>query len=618
MSPVRAIPYGSSGVERIVGPGGVELVRNREPLGAYPERMTDHLERWASEAPDRVFLGERVGETWRTVSFAETLRAVRSLAQALVDRGLDANRGVAILSENGIDHGLLGLAAQFAGVPYSPISPSYSLVSKDFAKLRDVLGTFEPGLVYVDDGLRYEAAVSAVVPRDVELVVSHSPGGHPFVSTFADLASTTPGESLERAHAAVGAATIAKVLFTSGTTGSPKGVTCAQRMLCSNARMFGQMFPVVQNEPPTILDWLPWNHTFGGNHNFGIALTYGGSLYVNDGKPTPALAERTRANLHDIAPTIYFDVPKGYEILARFLREDEALLQRFFSRLDIIFYSGAGLSRHIWDELQALARHVRGQDILITTSLGSTETGPMALAAPEPTDGPGYVGVPVPGTDVKLVPNGEKLELRLRGPSITESYWGAPDLTRDAFDDEGFYRIGDALRYADPADPTRGFLFDGRISEDFKLDTGTWVSTGPLRLRALAHFAPLISDVVVSGADRKQLALLAFPDIARCRAAATDVPADAPPSDVFASPLLRAALGNALDGFAETSTGSATRIERLVVLDHPPSLDGGEITDKGSLNVRTILARRASIVDDAHADVPPPHVIAARGRVAQR
>jgi feruloyl-CoA synthase len=614
MSPVRPIPYGSSDVERIVGPGGVELVRNREPLGAYPERMTDHLERWAFEAPDRVFLGERVGGTWRTVSFAETLRAVRSLAQALVDRNLDANRGVVILSENGIDHGLLGLAAQYAGVPYSPISPSYSLVSKDFAKLRDVLGTFEPGLVYVDDGLRYEAAVSAVVPRDVEVVVSHSPGGHP----FADLASTTPGDSLERAHAAVGAATIAKVLFTSGTTGSPKGVTCAQRMLCSNARMFGQMFPVVQSEPPTILDWLPWNHTFGGNHNFGIALTYGGSLYVNDGKPTPALAERTRANLHDIAPTIYFDVPKGYEILARFLREDKALLERFFSRLDIIFYSGAGLSRHIWDELQALAREVRGQDILITTSLGSTETGPMALAAPEPTDGPGYVGVPVPGTDVKLVPNGEKMELRLRGPSITESYWGAPDLTRDAFDDEGFYRIGDALRYADPADPSHGFLFDGRISEDFKLDTGTWVSTGPLRLRALAHFAPLVSDAIVSGADRAQLALLAFPDIARCRAAATDVPGDAPPSDVFASPLLRAALGNALDRFAETSTGSATRIDRLVLLEHPPSLDGGEITDKGSLNVRAILARRASLVEDAHADVPPPHVIAARGRVTQR
>ncbi len=606
-------------MERIVRADGVELVRNREPLGAYPERMTDNLERWAGQTPDRVFLAERDGDSWRTLSYAETLSIVRSLAQALVDRGLDAERGVAILSENGIDHALLGLAAQYAGVPYSPISPSYSLVSSDYAKLRDVLGTFEPGLVYVDDGLRYEAAVSAVVPRNVEVVVSRSPGGHPFVSTFADLANTMPGDSLERAHAAVNAATIAKVLFTSGTTGSPKGVTCTQRMLCSNARMFGQMFPYVQTEPPIVLDWLPWNHTFGGNANFGIVLTYGGSLYINEGKPTPALIERTRRNLRDVAPTIYFDVPKGFEMLLRFLREDAALRDHFYSRLEVVFYAGAGLSRHIWDELQALARESRGHDVLITTSLGSTETGPMSLSAPELMDGPGHVGVPVPGTEIKLVPNGEKMELRLRGPSITEGYWRAPELTRDAFDDEGFYRIGDALRYADPADPTRGFLFDGRISEDFKLDTGTWVSTGPLRLRALAHFAPFVSDAVVSGADRKQLALLAFPDVTKCRAVATDVPATAPLAEVFASRLLRKALGSALEAFADSSTGSATRIERLVLLEEPPQLDAGEITDKGSLNVRTILARRASIVDDAHADNPPPHVLDARAsRVSAR
>jgi feruloyl-CoA synthase len=594
-------------------PDGTELVRNREALEPYPSRLTDALKRWAAERPAQTFLAERAGASWRTIDYAQTLRRVRALAQALVDRGLDAERGVAILSENGIEHALLALAAQYAGVPYAPISPSYSLVARDFAKLGSVLGTFGPGLVFVDDGANYAAALAATVSSDVDVVVAHADGMPDRATLFADLEATIPGEALSRAHAAVGLETIAKVLFTSGTTGAPKGVTCTQRMLCSNVQAFGQIYPFVAERPPVILDWLPWNHTFGGNQNFNVTLTYGGTLFINDGKPTPALAERTRVNLHDVEPTIYFDVPKGFELLAGFLRDDPALCTRFFSRLEMLKYAGAGLSRPLWDELQRLARSVRGEDILITTSLGSTETGPMAIAAPFLAPGPGYVGVPVPGVEVKLVPSGAKTELRLRGPSITEGYWREPALTANAFDDEGFYRIGDALRYVDPAEPSRGFLFDGRISEDFKLDTGTWVSVGPLRLRALSHFGPLLADAVISGENRAELALLAFPNLAHCRAIATDVPPNAAARDVCGSERVRAAFETSLEAFAATATGSATRIARLVLLHEPPSLDHGEITDKGSLNTRTILARRAAAVEAAHATPAPPHVIRVRG-----
>jgi feruloyl-CoA synthase len=604
----RTVSRGAAEAERIVRGDGTHVVRNREPLGRYPERITDRLDHWAAATPDEIFLAERDGDGWRTISYGETLRAVRSVAQALVARGLDAERGVAILSDNGIDHALVGLAAQYAGIPYAPISPSYSLVSKDYAKLRDVLGTFAPGLVFVDDGARYAGALEAAVPPHVAVVASRGADARAGGIPLAGLLATEPGPELERAHAAVNADTIAKVLFTSGTTGSPKGVTCAQRMLCSNATMIAKMYP--PRERPVILDWLPWNHTFGGNHNFNLVLSHGGTIYINDGKPTPALGERTRRNLRDVAPTIYFDVPKGYEMLVGFLREDDALRERFFSRLSLMMYSGAGLSRHLWDDIQRLSRETTGRPILMVTSLGSTETGPMAIAAPHLADGPGYIGIPVPGVDLKLVPNGSKLELRLRGPNVTQGYLRAPELTANAFDDEGFYKIGDAIRYVDPDDPSEGFLFDGRISEDFKLDTGTWVSVGPLRQRALSHFAPLLLDGVISGENRAQLALLAFPDLARCRTLAADVAPDAPAADVLASPLVRAAFANLLAGLAATSTGSSTRIDRLVLLAEPPSLDAGEITDKGSLNARAIFARRASAVEAAHAAAPPADVIA--------
>ena len=594
-APLRNLRLGCSDVELAQSADGGTVVRNREPLGAYPAKLTARLEHWAAHAPERLFLAERAGASWRTVTYAAALATARSIAQALLDRPLTAERGVAVLSENGIDHALLGLGAQLAGLPYAPISPAYSLVSKDFEKLRFIVGALTPGLVYAAAAERYARAIAAVVPAGTEVVVSNGTLEERGTTPFATLTATEAGGAVDVAHAAVGPETIAKILFTSGSTGLPKGVMNTQRMLCSNQQMLAQIFPFVQDEPPVLLDWLPWNHTFGGNHNFNMVLYNGGSLYIDGGKPTPSAIAETVRNLREISPTAYFNVPKGFEMLLPFLREEPQLREGFFRRLAMIFYSGAGLAAHVWDALQEIAVAQTGRRVLITTSLGSTETGPMALAAPWLADGPGYVGVPVSGVEVKLVPNGGKQELRLRGPAIMPGYWRDPEKTREAFDNDGFYRIGDALRFADEHDPARGFIFDGRISEDFKLATGTWVSVGPLRLRLLSHFAPYVSDVVISGENRNEIAALVFADAARC-------------GDLGAGQ--RDWFRERLAGFARAGTGSATRVMRLLLLDEPPSLDAGEITDKGSLNQRGILQRRRAAVEAAHAADPPGHVIA--------
>ncbi|HTW82849.1 MAG TPA: feruloyl-CoA synthase [Candidatus Sulfotelmatobacter sp.] len=612
MHQVRSVRLGSRAVEVERRSDGTRIVRNREPLGPYAARLTDHLEHWAARAPERAFVAERDGEGWRRVTYAQALAAARAIGAALIDRGLTAERGVAILSENAVDHALLGLGALYAGVPYAPISTAYSLVSTDHRKLREVLAVVTPGLVYASDGAAYAAAIDAAVPPDAELVTSRAP--HPARATtpFAALLAAEPGAALARAHAAVGPDTIAKILFTSGSTGTPKGVVNTHRMLCANQRMIQGFLAFLTDEPPVILDWLPWNHTFGGNHNVGIVLANGGTLYVNPGKPAPALFGETVRALREVAPTIYFDVPKGYELLIDALRRDPALAQRFFSRLRVLFYSGAGLSPHLWDALQELAVATTGERILMTTSLGSTETAPAALAAPWFAPGPGYVGVPIPGVTAKLVPVDGKLELRLRGDNITPGYFRDPVRTREAFDEDGFYRIGDALRFVDEARPEEGFFFDGRIAEDFKLATGTWVSAGPLRTRLVARFGGLLTDAVLSGPNRDEIVALAFVDPARARALATDVPADAPLAAVCASPALRAQLAAMLDALAAEATGSATRIARLLLLVEPPALDAGEITDKGSLNARTVLARRAQLADAAHEPHPGDAVIVAR------
>ena len=585
-------------------------VRNRESLAPYPDALVERLDHWARAAPDRIFLAERsAGGAWREVTYGAALRSVRALAQALLDRGLSADRPLMILSENAVDHGLLGLAAQYAGIPYAPVSTAYSLVSTDFAKLRDVVAQVGPAMVYVSDGARYARAIEAAISPDVEIVSSGAPPPLRTATPFAELAATSERADVGQARAGVGPDTIAKILFTSGSTGSPKGVVNTQRMLCSNQQMVRQAFPFFGDEPPVIVDWLPWNHTFGGNHNAGMVLYNGGTLYINAGKPiSPAAFEPTLANLREIAPTIHFDVPRGFEMLLAALRAEPALRERFFSGLQMVFYAGAGIAPHVWHGLHELAVAATGTGVFITTSLGSTETAPAALAATWQAEEPGSIGIPLPGVEVKLVRAGEKLELRLRGPNITPAYWRNETLTRAAFDDEGFYAIGDAVRFADENDPARGFVFDGRISEDFKLATGTWVSVGTLRLRALAAFAPLVTDAVVSGENRDQIALLLFPDVERLRALA-GFERDAAVTAVLRSDAVRAELRAILSAMAQTSTGSATRVERALLLEEPPSLDAGEITDKGSLNQRAVLARRAATVEEAHRAAPSDRVI---------
>jgi len=453
------------------------------------------------------------------------------------------------------------------------------------------------------------------VPADVEVVARKNPPPDRRTTAFAALATEhrleRPVPAVDVAHAKVNLDTVAKILFTSGSTGHPKGVINTQRMLCSNQAMSCAGYLFVADEPPVIVDWLPWNHTFGGNHNFGLVLYNGGSLYIDDGKPLPGAIAATARNLRDIAPTIYFNVPKGYEMLLPYFRDDRTLREQFFSRVKVLFYAGAGLSQHVADEFQRLAVETTGERIIFLSSLGSTETAPSALARFWESEHAGNIGLPLPGVDLKLVPREGKLEARLKGANITPGYWRSPALTADAFDEEGFYKLGDALSFEDPADPARGLLFDGRLAEDFKLATGTWVSVGPLRADLIAQFAPLIRDVVLAGADRDEVTALMFPDLEACRSLAPDLAPDAAAAALLADPRVRREFARRLDALAGNSTGASSHIARAVLLADLPSLDIGEITDKGSINQRAVLANRAGVVEALYAKVPPPHVIVA-------
>ncbi len=599
-----------------VGPVGVDVdrrgdgslrLRSPHPLGAYPDKLGERLIYWADQAPDRTLFARRGPDgAWIRLSYAEVLAAVRRLGQALLDRGLSADRPLLILSGNDLDHALLALAAMHVGVPYTPLSPAYSLVSTDHGKLRHVAGLLTPGLVFAADGAAYGRAIAAL-PGDVELVVSANlPIGRQ-ATLLADMAATRPTEAVDRAHDAVGPDTVAKILFTSGSTGLPKGVINTQRMLCSNQQMLRDVFCFLGDEPPVIVDWLPWNHTFGSNHNFGLMIYNGGTLYIDDGKPMPGAIAATVENLREIAPTVYFNVPKGYEALLPYLQAEPELRRLFFSRLRMMYYAGAGMAPHVWDALTELAREHAPYDVLIATGLGATETAPFALSASWPVSRPGLVGLPVQGVELKLTPVGHKLEARVRGPSITPGYWRQDDLTAKAFDEEGFYRFGDALRFVDETDVMQGFEFDGRIAEDFKLSTGTWVSVLTLRTRLIGEAAPLVRDVVIAGHDRDFVTALIFPDIEACRARCPDVPM----AELFQAPQIRGHFQQAIDVLAARATGSANRIARAVLLIEPPSIDAGEVTDKGSINQRAVLDHRKGLVEALYAAAPPVEILVA-------
>jgi feruloyl-CoA synthase len=578
---------------------GSTWVTSTEALQPYAQRLTDRLLHWAEAAPQRTLVAKRVDRgDWRRVSYAEALRAARSIAQALLDRGLSADRPVAILSDNDIEHLLLALGAMLAGVPFAPVSPAYSLLSQDHGKLRHILGTLTPGLVFASDGAAYAKAIQAAVPAETPIVLTRGAVEGRCAVSFDDLLATTATAQVDAAHAQVGPDTIAKFLFTSGSTKLPKGVINTQRMLCSNQQMIRQCFPHLTEEPPVLVDWLPWNHTFGGNHNIGITVYNGGTLYIDEGKPTPALIGETLRNLREIAPTFYFNVPKGFEEIANALEVDEQLRKTFLSRVRMFFFAGAGLSQPVWDKLDAVAEDACGERIKMLTGLGMTETAPFAVCANAHDVKSGHIGLPAPGVELKLVPQGDKVEVRYRGPNVTPGYWRAPEQTAESFDADGFYCSGDAVKPMDPADPERGFMFDGRIAEDFKLATGTFVSVGPLRAKIIALGDPCVQDAVIAGLNRNEVGILIFPRLDACRA--------------FGEEKTRAFFQHLVDELYASGTGSATRVARAVVLAEPPSIDRGEVTDKGSINQRAVLTHRSAIVD-AMYDAPGAEVILPKG-----
>src|SRR5438034_2214464 len=564
---------------------GSILLRSPLKLRGHARVVGEWLERWAREKPERTFLAERRDGAWRKLSYREALGLVRRAGQGLLERGLDGSRPVVILSDNSVDHAILALGAMHVGVPVAPISPAYSLMSKDFAKLKAIFELLRPGLVWTADPTKFAPALAAV-------------GARP--TSIDELLPEKASSEVDEAFAGIGPGTVAKILFTSGSTGTPKGVINTQRMLTVNQEQYAVVWPFLEDWPQVLVDWLPWNHTFGGNNNFGMMLRNGGTFHIDGGKPAPGLIEVTAGNLRDVSPTIYFNVPRGFDLLLPFLEKDASLRRSFFRDLDCMVYAGAFLPQNLWERMQQLSVTELRRRLPLISAWGSTETAPMATGVHYAVDRAGIVGLPVPGCELKLLPAAGKLEARVRGPNVTPGYWGRDDLTKAAFDEEGYYRIGDALKFADPKKPELGFAFDGRIAEDFKLSTGTWVHVGATRVRLIAAGDPLVQDAVITGHDRSEVGALVFLNAAAIKARGLD--------DGRVDRPLHAALKKLA---SETGAGTSTHPVRALVMAEPPSIDANEITAKGYINQRAVLERRAASVEMLHADPPASEVIVA-------
>ena len=617
----RPLTFGVTQVSLRHGKAGVQYLRAEQALNDFPLRITDRLAHWASTAPARSFMAKRakladiatpggVGKTgdWQHISYAQAWVLAKSIAQALINRGLSVERPVAILSENDLDHALLALGCMIAGVPFVPVSPPYSLISQDFDKLCHVLKTPTPGLVFASDGVRYAKAINSVVFSDIEVVLGTGDIKGFSSTAFADLLATLEAPAVDAAMQATGPDSIVKFLFTSGSTKLPKAVINTQRMWCANQQQMTQSMPVLLDAPPVLVDWLPWSHTFGGNHNFGLTLFNGGTLYIDDGKPTPALIADTLRNLREIAPTAYFNVPTGFEAIANAMKTDAELRRNLLSTVQMFFYAGAALAQPMWDSLYASAEQEISERIVMTTGLGMTESGPFGLFVTSPNVKAGDLGVPTPGMQLKLVPTHGKTEVRYKGPNISPGYWRAPEPTANAFDEEGFFCTGDAVKWIDEGNVHVGLKFDGRIAEDFKLATGTFVSVGPLRAKIIAAGAPDVQDAVLTGINGHEVGALIFPTAA-VRALAAIKPgicADASLQQVLQSASVAALFQELVNKLARTATGSANRIARLHVMHEAVSIDEGEITDKGSVNQQAVLTYRSALVEAQHTDTVQP------------
>ena len=600
----RPLKFGVTRVNMREGTSGVRYMLADQPLEDFATRMTDRLVHWATTKPESTMLAKRIKNAdgilgdWRLISYAQAWQSARAIAQALIDRGLNAERPVVIMSENDLEHALLSLGCLVAGVPFCAASPAYSTISQDFEKLRHILTTLTPGLVFAADAKRYGKAIEAAVGKDIEVVLHSGEITGRATTTFESLLATPTTPAVDAAMQATGPDTIAKFLFTSGSTKLPKAVINTQRMWCANQQQMAQSMPVLAETPPVLVDWLPWNHTFGGNHNFGMVLYHGGTLYIDEGKPTPALMGETLRNLREIAPTVYFNVPTGFEAIAIAMKTDDALRKNLLSRVQMFFYAGAALAQPIWDSLHESQEREVGERIVMGTGLGMTESGPFAIFVTSPFVKAGDLGVPTPGMELKLVPNSDKIEVRYKGPNIAPGYWRAPQETQEAFDDEGFFCTGDAVQWIDENDVHQGLKFDGRIAEDFKLATGTFVSVGPLRGKIIAAGAPYVQDAVITGLNMHEVGAMIFPTAAV--RGLSGLGAEATMADVLTSAPVVVHFQHVLNSLAHTATGSASRVARMVLLSEPPSIDKGEVTDKGSINQRAVLKHRDALVKTMH------------------
>lgn len=562
---------------------GTILMRQRGELPPYMPTLSDYLDRWADATPDQCWIARR-GPTgdWDRITYGQARAQAQAIGGALLAMGLGPDRPLMILSGNSLEHALLGVACLYAGIPYAPLSPAYSLVSQDHAKLKAIADLLKPGAIFAEDSTAYAPAFASVARHNATLITLDASAS---TTGFHSLLEGDPALA-QQARARIGAETVVKYLFTSGSTGTPKAVINTNGMICANQAMIRDCYRFMQNEPPVVLDWAPWNHTAGGNKVFYMVMTNGGTLYLDDGKPVPGKFDATLRNLREIACTWYFNVPVGWEMVVEHLERDPELAQVFFSRLRMMFYAGAGMAQHIWDRLRAVAQATTGRDVLLSTSLGSTETAPFSISCTMVQEKAGNVGVPARGVTMKLVPSGGKLELRLKGPNITPGYLGDPEKTAESFDEDGFYCMGDALRPADSKDFAKGFFFDGRVAENFKLNTGTWVAVGAVRAGLVDAMGGLIRDAVITGENEAELGALLLPSREALAMPAAD---------------LDAALCARLSTHAKAATGSANRVRLAVVLAQEPSFDRGEITEKGSLNQRALRTTHAALIASLHA-----------------
>jgi feruloyl-CoA synthase len=586
---------------------GEFVLRSPQALQPYARCIGEWLEYWARERPEQVYLAERFNGGWHRMTYREVRQRVGSLAQGLLDLDIPRGRPVLSLSDNDVDQALLSLAALHVGIPVATTSVAYSRSTADgCGKLKAIVAVLKPALIFVSDGDAYYRTLELLRP-DCPVVAARNAQEYPGAWPLAQLYKTETPAVME-AFATVTRETPARYLMTSGSTGSPKAVINTHGMLCANQQAIAQCWPFLAQVPVVVLDWLPWSHVFGANHNFNLVLRNGGSLYIDDGRPIPGLIERSIENIQRVRPTLYFNVPRGYDALLPYLERDQTVAQALFGRLEMLFYAAASLPGSTWDRLLACARTVRSEPLFFASEWGATESSPVLTSVHYAIDRPGNIGLPVPGTEIKFVPSAGKHEMRVRGPSVFREYLGAPETSAEAFDAEGFYRIGDAGRLIDPERPERGIQFDGRVTEDFKLSSGTWVSVGTLRPRLVSALAPYATDCVICGHDQEMIGALLYPSLALRELAGA--PGAALSADALALlPEVRLALCAGLQALAKECPASSQHVFRVVILDTPPSLEAGEITDKGYLNQRTALSLRAEQVKRLYADDLDPAVI---------